>query len=125
MDKKILKECISTCQTCAAQCTEAVASCLNREGVGDLTRFIRAAMECSSICRATAEMLSLESAFAPDLCKLCADVCKNCADEYQDLILPDKTFLLNCSEQCRLAARTCMIMFSEDSALPGIPQMTV
>ena len=125
MDKKILKECISTCNRCAALCTDAVAICLQRDGVGDLTRFMRAAMECSAMCRATAEMLALESAFAPDLCKLCADICKNCADEYQALIIPDKSILYDCSEQCRLAARTCMIMFSEDSALPGIPQMTV
>src|SRR5690606_15194104 len=107
-------------------CSQTAVKCLQQENMATYSKCIQINLECASITRATAELLALKSAFGPDLCTLCADICKICADEC-DLNANSSAaeILKQCAAACREASRTCMIIFSEDSALPGIPQMTV
>jgi len=42
---------------------------------------IRLDIDCAAICRLAASYMSRDSAYAVDLCRLCAGVCQACGEE--------------------------------------------
>src|SRR5258705_4655794 len=95
------RSCIEACLQCAAACDYCAASCLKEDNVNDMTRCIQLDMECSVICKAAAQFMSLDSEHANAICQLCADVCHACADECNK---HDMDHCRDCAEACRHCA---------------------
>lgn len=74
------QECIEACLTCATESQACASFCL-KDDASMMARCIQLNMECAAICYATAQLLSLGSEFASELCRICADVCDACAKE--------------------------------------------
>lgn len=100
--------CIDICLECATECNRCLASCLNEKHVDSLSRVIQLDMECSAICRTTAQFMNLKSDHANAICQLCSDVCNACANEcmkHEDL-----EHCRACAEICYRCAEECACM---------------
>ncbi len=67
------------------------------EDVKMMAACIRLDMECAAICYAAAQLMSLGSDKAKDICLICADICDKCAAECMH----------HQTEHCQECARTC------------------
>lgn len=99
------KDCIDACLQCAILCQQCAAEDLKEEH--DMRDCIQLNMECAVICFAAAQLMSLKSAQALALCKLCAEICRKCAGEcgkyaYQHC--------LKCAEACHRCSELCSAM---------------
>lgn len=73
-----------------------------------MARCIRLDMECAAICYAAAQLMSLGSATAKEVCRICADVCEACGNEcMQHKHMPH---CLECAEACKRCAEECRKM---------------
>jgi hypothetical protein len=75
------KTCIEACLKCAVICNHCASSCAAEEDVKMMVKCIQLCMECAAICYASAQLMSLGSKKAREVCALCADICKACGDE--------------------------------------------
>lgn len=64
-------------------------------------------MECAAICYAAAELMSLGSDRAKELCRLCAEICDACATECEQ---HDNDHCRECASACRACAKECREM---------------
>lgn len=103
----MMKDCIDACMACASTCDYCASSCLNEANVMDLRRCIRLDLECAAICRAAAEVMSLNGQFSEQLCSLCAEICHACADECQRHAEMGMEHCRECAEACRKCAAAC------------------
>lgn len=72
-----------------------------------MARCIQLDMECAAICYAAAQLMSLGSSKAAEVCRLCADICEACGKECGQ----HKTeHCQECAEACRLCAEACRRM---------------
>lgn len=62
-----------------------------------MARCIQLDMECAAICLASAQLMSLGSEKAIDICRICADICKACGEECGK----------HNAEHCKECARVC------------------
>ncbi len=76
-----LKACIDTCLACATACNHCASSCTKEEDVKMMVKCIQTDMECAAACYAAAQLMSLGSNKAKEMCCLCAQICVECADE--------------------------------------------
>ena len=98
---------IEACLKCAAICNHCAASCTAEEDVKMMARCIRLDMECAAICYSAAQLMSLGSEKAKELCRLCAEICTACGDEcskYRNKHCQD------CSKACKACAEECSKM---------------
>lgn len=72
-----------------------------------MAKCIQLDMECSALCYAAAQLMSLGSDKAKDICKLCAEVCQKCADECGK---HEHEHCKECAEACRECAAECAKM---------------
>ena len=70
------KSCIEACLQCAAICNHCASSCTKEEDVKMMAGCIQLDMECAAICYAAAQLMSLGSSKAEELCRICADICE-------------------------------------------------
>jgi hypothetical protein len=63
--------------------------------------------ECASICRSTAELLSIGGVHATLLCSACAEMCEACARECE---MHDMDHCQECAEECTACAEECRKM---------------
>src|SRR3954449_9487675 len=91
------KSCIDACLACAAVCNHCAASCLQEEDVKMMARCIQLDMECSAACYAAAQLMSLGSSQAKEMCLICAELCDACSEECGK----------HNNEHCRECAETC------------------
>jgi hypothetical protein len=92
---------------CAAHCDICADACLDEEG--DMTRCIRACVDCADICTATAKVLSRAGASgAPwlELVRVCAETCANCAEECEKHA-DHHDHCRECAEACRRCEQAC------------------
>ena len=75
------QSCIEACLKCAAICNHCASSCTEEEDVKMMARCIQLDMECAAICYASAQLMSLGSDKAKEICRICADICEACAAE--------------------------------------------
>lgn len=98
MPNSLYSQCIEACYECAAACNKCASACLQEEHVHHMVACIQTDLECETICKATAELLCLNSKNVSDICTLCAEICRACAAE--------------CSrhkeEHCRKCAEACL-----------------
>ena len=72
-----------------------------------MARCIELDMQCASICYAAAQLMSLGSDKAKDLCMLCADICEACAAECGK---HENEHCRECAESCKTCAMECRNM---------------
>ncbi len=72
-----------------------------------MAKCIQLDMECATLCYAAAQLMSLGSDKAKELCKLCAEACQKCADECAK---HDNEHCKECAEACRKCAEACSKM---------------
>src|SRR2546423_9673212 len=77
----LFKNCIEACLRCAALCNHCASSCLQEEEIKMMARCIQLDLECAAICYAAAQIMSMGSDNAEELCKICGDACIACAEE--------------------------------------------
>lgn len=99
--------CIDACLRCAAVCNHCASSCLKKEDVKMMARSIQLDMECAAICYATAQLMSLGSERAKELCRLCAELCRACADECAKHAEHGMEHCRECADACWKCAEEC------------------
>ena len=72
-----------------------------------MARCIRLDMECAALCYAAAQLMSLGSAHAPSICRICAEACEACAEECSK---HDDKHCQECAAACRKCAEACRRM---------------
>lgn len=101
------RSCIEACTRCAEACDDCAAACLREENVDMLSHCIQLDLECSSMCRTSAQLMQLQSNHANAACQLCADICNACAEECEK---HDHEHCRHCAALCRECAEECMSM---------------
>jgi hypothetical protein len=101
------KTCIDACLDCAAVCDHCASECLKEEDIESMRRCIQFDMECAALCRASAELMSLGSSKAQDICEICSALCNLCADECAQ---HNMEHCKECAAMCRRCAEECNSM---------------
>ena len=108
MSHEKFKVCIDACLECATICNHCSISCLNESDVKNLTRCIQLNLECAAICRAAAELMSLGSNYAREICNLCSAICEACAAECEKH--SHMQHCKECADVCKKCADACRNM---------------
>jgi hypothetical protein len=72
-----------------------------------MARCIQLDMECTAICYASAQVMSISGERAKEMCRLCADICATCSEE---CARHDNEHCKECAEACRRCAEECRKM---------------
>ena len=91
------QSCIEACLRCAAVCNHCASSCTREDNIKMMAGCIQLDMECAAICYAAAQLMSLGSSKANEICVICASICDQCAKECGK----------HNTEHCRECAKTC------------------
>ncbi len=102
----VLQECIDNCTECSRMCLQLIPYCLDMGGEHASSEHIGTLQVCSIMCEACAKLMTLESEFHHDLCRLCAQICITCAIDCERLA-DDNPLMIDCAEICRKAAESC------------------
>jgi hypothetical protein len=103
------QSCIDACYSCVAAGNYCASACLQEKNQEDFSICIRLDLECASICKSAAELMSLGSNYANAVCQVCADICLACAEECEK---HDREHCRKCAEACRLCAEECASMIA-------------
>jgi hypothetical protein len=101
------RRCIEACLRCAAICNHCGSSCTQEEDIKMMARCIQLDMECAAICYAAAQLMSLGSSRAEELCRICAEICEECGSECGK---HQREHCQECAEMCRTCAEECRRM---------------
>ncbi len=101
------QQCIEACLRAAAACQECASFCLREEEDNMMAKCIQLDMECAAICYASAQLMSLGSSFANDICRICADICEACAKECSR---HEADHCQRCAVECTACAEECRKM---------------
>lgn len=111
-----MKECKKACLHCYKVCTKTSSYCLEQGGehaeVGHMTLM----QDCAKICAVAADFMLRGSAFAEDICALCAEICDQCAESCEEF---DDEKMTKCAEICRECAEKCRMMSSSTNEDEG------
>ncbi len=106
-DYHTYKTCIEACLKCAAVCNHCESSCTQEDDVKMIAKCIQLDMECAAICYASAQLMSVGSESAKDLCRICATIC----DAYGNECSKHHTqHCQECAEACQQCAEECRRM---------------
>jgi hypothetical protein len=72
-----------------------------------MAKCIQLDMECSTLCYASAQLMSLGSDKAKEVCKICATLCEACAAECSK---HENEHCKECAEACKKCAAECRKM---------------
>ena len=95
------RKCIDACLQCAAVCNHCASACLTEDNVQMMARCIQLDMECAALCYTAAQLMSLGSEKAKEICSLCAKACNDCADECEK---HEHEHCKECADACRFCA---------------------
>jgi len=101
------KNCIEACLKCAAICNHCASSCTEEEDVKMMAKCIQLDTECAALCYAAAQLMSLGSEKAKEICLLCAALCEQCGAECGK---HQMEHCIECSQACKLCAEECRKM---------------
>jgi hypothetical protein len=99
------KKAIDACLKAMALCNHCATSCLEESDIKMMAKCIQLDMECVVICNATAQLLSLGSAHAVAVAKICAVMCDECAQECKK---HDNKHCQECAIACQECADACL-----------------
>jgi len=102
------KACIATCIDCVEECHHCANSCLEEKDVKALAHCIRLDYECAAYCLVAINAMASKSAFAQQICAVCADICEACALECEKHLHIEHC--KKCAEACRRCAKECRSM---------------
>lgn len=105
------RNCIEACLQCATACNHCAASCTRENHIQQLADCILLDMECADICIATAQLMSMNSHYVKEICKICADVCERCASACEK---HQHDHCIACAAACRKCAEACREMLVEN-----------
>ena len=80
-----------------------------------MARCIQLDLECAAICRSAAELMSLGSEHAHQLCAVYADICDACAAECEKH--SHLEHCKQCAEACRRCAEECRSMAKQSAGM--------
>ena len=72
-----------------------------------MARCIQLDMECATICYAAAQLMSLHSNRAQEICRICSEICEECGKECAK---HDMQHCQECAEVCYHCAEECRRM---------------
>ena len=72
-----------------------------------MAKCIQLDMECAAICYAAAQLMSLGSDKAKELCKICGDICETCGNECGK---HQTEHCQECFQACKQCAEECRKM---------------
>lgn len=75
-----------------------------------MARCIDLDMQCAAMCYTAAQMMSLGSESAPEVCRICAALCEQCGAECAN----------HQTEHCQECARSCKACADECRKMAGI-----
>ena len=101
------QSCIAACNTCADACDHCAAACLQEDDVGMMARCIALDIDCAAICRFAAGAMARDSAFANQICALCAEICDACGQECEQ---HRQDHCQQCAQACKRCAAECRAM---------------
>lgn len=101
------KKCIDACLDCAALCNHCASASLKEKDLAMMARCIQLDMECAALCYGAAQLMSLGSDYAKEVCRLCAKLCRECAEECAH---HDNKHCQECAKACRKCAEECLHM---------------
>lgn len=107
MSDDIYQKCIDACNRCVVTCTHCASSCLEEENVKMLTKCIRLDLDCADICQLAVKLMARKSAFAEEVCRLCAEICEACGEECRK---HDMDHCQECADACFECAEMCRNM---------------
>jgi len=98
------KNCIEACLRCSSISSYCATMDLHEKDMEMMARCAQLNIECAAICSTTAQLLSMNSSYAKDLCKICAEVCMECAVECGQ---HQNEHCQACAELCTACADEC------------------
>jgi hypothetical protein len=103
------QSCIDACLRCAAICNHCASSCTKEDDVKMMADCIQLDMECAAMCYAAAQLMSLGSDRAMDVCRICAEMCEACGEECGK---HQNEHCQECARMCQQCAEECRHMSS-------------
>lgn len=101
------RTCIEACLDCAQECEHCATACLQEEDPKMMERCIRLDRDCADMCVLAAQMMSRDSEFAHDFCRLCAEICAACGEECRK---HDMAHCQRCADACERCSKECESM---------------
>jgi hypothetical protein len=98
-----MARCIAACNECNRVCLQNIEHCLSLGSAHSEPEHISMLLTCASVCRASSELMSIESDWYATMCDLCAQVCDECADACEELGEMEECVAAcqDCAEECR------------------------
>ena len=97
--------CAQDCRECHRICQETLSHYLHGAGVTADPAYLQLLLDCFSICKTTADVLSRETTYGAELAVVCARVCALCAEYWKEL--PGDPHLTRFANICRRTAGSC------------------
>lgn len=113
------EDCIAVCLGTASFCNHTALWCADVDSHRmEMKKCIELTLECAALCAATAQLISMGSERAKELCRLCADVCEHCASQCNKF---NNETLMACAELCRKCSCACRTVSARRQAnwFPG------
>ncbi|TYP57635.1 uncharacterized protein DUF326 [Thermosediminibacter litoriperuensis] len=101
------QRCIELCNSYMKACEECVNSCLKEPDVAARIKCVQMLRDCADICSLASQFMARNSAFAKQICSLCADICEACARECE---MFKDAHCQQCADICRRCAQECRYM---------------
>lgn len=108
-----LSSAIEALNDCASHCLACADACLESDDVAEMVRCVRSDLDCATICRATADVLSRAGAsgapwrqqleVAIEMTRVCAEECGS----------HDHGHCQECAEACRRANEACRSLLQD------------
>ncbi|UAY51094.1 four-helix bundle copper-binding protein [Ferruginibacter albus] len=96
--------CIDACLDCMVACNNCTSACLQEATVKMMKACIELNIECSIVCNAAVQVMSIRGETADELCRICADIRTRCAKECER---HDMEHCKKCAIACRRCADEC------------------
>ena len=104
-----MEQCIENCTNCHRICLETAARHFAGESSPRLEeQHVRLLLDCSDICRTSADFMIRGSTMHPHTCRACAEICTRCGDECDRM--GEDPYMAACAEICRRCAESCREM---------------
>ncbi len=97
---------MDACYACLVACNHCMNEDLKEQDVKLLAQCIRLDRDCAALCSLAISAMASDSAFAKQICKLCAEVCMACATECEKHA-HHMEHCKDCAEACRKCANEC------------------
>ncbi len=95
---------IEICNEVIESCNICISATLQQEDLFKRIPILRQLRDCVDTCMLTLSLMTRQSEYSVEVCKLCADVALSCADLCARINEP---YTLECEERCRKLCTIC------------------